>query len=78
MFYKNTSNAKKTFHGVTFKPGETKSVSGYINDPSFVRAKEMPKEPPKRVDCAKPSSQKSESKNDTIKEETVNGSDSDK
>lgn len=32
MFYKNTSYSEKTFYGVTFKPGETKEVDGYINN----------------------------------------------
>ena len=32
MFYKNTSYSVKTFHGVTFQPGETKEVNEYIND----------------------------------------------
>lgn len=31
MFYKNISTSVKTFHGVTFKPGEIKEVSDYIN-----------------------------------------------
>ena len=31
MFYKNISTSVKTFHGVTFKPGEIKEVSEYIN-----------------------------------------------
>lgn len=77
MLYTNNSSATKTFHGVTFKPGETKDVPRYINHPSFVRAKEMPKEPPKRVDSAKPTSQKPENKIDN-KEEDTSGSDSSK
>ena len=32
MFYKNTSYSAKTFHGVTFRPGETKEVNDYINN----------------------------------------------
>lgn len=36
MFYKNTSCFAKTFYGVTFQPGETKEVSGYINDKFFI------------------------------------------
>lgn len=31
MYYKNVSLSVKTFHGVTFKPGETKEVNQYIN-----------------------------------------------
>lgn len=37
MKYKNNSRVTKTFYGVTFKPGETKDVNGYINDPNFIR-----------------------------------------
>ena len=44
MFYTNGSSITKTFHGVTFKPGETKEVFGVINDPTFVLSF---KEPPK-------------------------------
>lgn len=36
MTYKNTSLATKVFYGVTFKPGETHTVPGYINDPKFI------------------------------------------
>lgn len=32
MFYKNCSYTAKTFHGVTFEPGQTKEVSGIINN----------------------------------------------
>jgi len=35
--YKNLSKAVKTFYGVTFLPGEVKSVSGYINNTKFAR-----------------------------------------
>lgn len=38
--YKNTSRTTKTFHGVQFNPGDVKTVSGYINDPKFIRVKE--------------------------------------
>ena len=31
MYYKNVSLSVKTFHGVTFKPGEIKEVSQNIN-----------------------------------------------
>ena len=44
MFYTNGSAFTKTFHGVTFKPGETKEVFDIINDPTFVLSF---KEPPK-------------------------------
>ena len=48
MFYKNTSLTKKTFYGVTFGPGETKEVNGFINDVKMIRVNELPKEPPVR------------------------------
>ncbi len=35
--YKNISFSAKTFYGVKFAPGETKSVPGYINDSGMVR-----------------------------------------
>ena len=35
--YKNISFSAKTFYGVKFAPGETKSVPGYINDKGMVR-----------------------------------------
>ena len=38
--YKNLSKAVKTFYGVTFLPGDVKSVSGYINDLKFIRVEE--------------------------------------
>lgn len=44
--YKNLSLTTKKFYGVTFKPGETKEVPGYINDPKFVRIKDEVKTAP--------------------------------
>lgn len=74
MFYRNTSDVKKTFHGITFKPGEVKDSPGYINDPKFERVESMPKEPPKSVEVKnEPSTTTKKIEN---KEETVNGSDS--
>ena len=35
--YKNISFSAKTFYGVKFNPGETKSVPGYINHKGLVR-----------------------------------------
>lgn len=35
--YKNIGTVTKKFYGVEFKPGDTKSVDGYINANSFVR-----------------------------------------
>lgn len=40
MRYKNVSRITKKFRGVEFKPGETKTVSGYINDPQMIRVSE--------------------------------------
>lgn len=82
MLYKNISQTPKTFHGVTINPGEIKNVPGYINHRGFIRVSEMPQEPPKRVESKKQTapkqeSSKQESKNNK-KEETVNGSDSNK
>lgn len=36
MRYQNTSNFVKTFHGVTFQPGEIRDVCGNINDPAMI------------------------------------------
>lgn len=36
MIYKNTSRSTKTFYGVTFKPGESREVPGYITNPDFI------------------------------------------
>ena len=36
MTYTNLSGTKKTVYGVTFQPGDTKSVPGYINLVGFV------------------------------------------
>ena len=38
--YKNISFSTKTFYGVKFKPGEIKSVPGYINSFGMVRVSE--------------------------------------
>ena len=42
MIYKNLSAFTKIYHGVTFKPNETKEVKGYINDPEFVTVDALP------------------------------------
>ena len=39
--YMNASITSKTFYGVTFQPGESKDVPGYINDISMVRVPEI-------------------------------------
>lgn len=50
MYYKNVSLSVKTFHGVTFKPGETKEVDKYINHKLMVLISE---EEGKRISKAK-------------------------
>lgn len=51
LFYKNVSDTVKTFYNVTFNPGETKSVPGYINSLYMIRCDEPVKkaEPVQRV-----------------------------
>lgn len=39
MVYKNISNSKKIFYGVTFNPGDIKEVPGYINDRQMIVSK---------------------------------------
>lgn len=56
--YKNTSLSVKTFYGVTFKPGETRDVTGFINDPSMIRVKEAEKPAPAKAAPAKAASSK--------------------
>ena len=46
MFYTNRSSITKTFHGVTFRPGDTKEVFGIINDSAFIHSSTR-QEPPK-------------------------------
>ena len=63
MFYKNTSTSAKTFHRVTFKPGETKEVGDYINSSTMIlvdrsRVAEKPTEVPNDItEQKKPSSE---------------------
>lgn len=68
MRYKNTSLAKKTFWGVTFKAGETKEVSGFINDPAFIR---MPDTAPvSKQEVAKPATNTQSKKLEQAKPES--------
>lgn len=46
MIYKNTGPTAKTFHGVTFQPGETKKVRGRIYHHKFISVNSLPQEPP--------------------------------
>lgn len=63
MRYKNVSHGTKEFRGVTFKPGETKTVKGYINDPKMIRVDEPEqKAQPTTKAAAKTAEQKAEVK----------------
>lgn len=81
--YKNLSSITKTFYGVTFKPGETHQVPGYINSPQFIKVNSVPEEPPKAAGDKKTS--KTEAKSDpkspapktSNKEEKIDGTNSD-
>lgn len=69
MTYRNTGILTKTFYGVTFNPGESKNVPGYINDPSFVISSvEHIEQNNKEDKIEKPSKQNKESrqKADTV------------
>lgn len=56
MYYKNVSSSVKTFHGVTFEPGQTKQVSRYINNKYMILTNDKPIETQKKQQ--KPSSEK--------------------
>lgn len=76
-YYKNISLSVKTFHGVTFKPGEVKEVKDFINDDHMIVVEPKPSEskPPKSVpQVADNPPAKSNKKPE--KEDTNNGSDS--
>ena len=54
MYYKNISNAIKTFYGVRIAPGEIQDIPGTVNDISLIRVngaslKRVPEEPPRQV-----------------------------
>lgn len=80
MFYKNISCSVKTFHGVTFKPNETKEVSEYINNKYMilvdapvkeaVNVQQKPSDKPKRSN-PKPEEPKSQPKELEAKPEPV-------
>lgn len=73
MFYKNISTVKKTFYGVTFKPGDIKDVPGYINDKGFERCNPPKVAPKQPVTNPKPSSQLKKSEKNDEKEDLVDG-----
>ena len=57
------SRGTKTFRGVTFKPGETKAVKGFINDPKMIRVDESEtKAQPTKAATPKAAEQKAEVK----------------
>lgn len=78
LAYKNLSNTTKTFYGVTFKPGEIKEVPGYINVNCFVKVDSVPKEPPKRTGNKKDDKPADKPAENEIKEEKLDGTDSNK
>ena len=67
LVYKNNSLSIKTFYGVTFHPGDIKSVPGYINSAKFIRVKSVPKELPERTE---PKRRGRPKKNQTSKKST--------
>lgn len=78
MFYKNVSSSVKTFHGVTFKPGEVKEVNSYINHKFMILQKDQPKniqqkpssEKQKKEEMPKVEEQKKEVKPEEVPEPT--------
>lgn len=80
MVYKNISNSKKQFYGVTFKPGETKEVPGYVNDkhmiastlPTVAKIDAKPVKSTKSTSLDKPVKVE-ETESQIIKEEQTNG-----
>lgn len=40
--YKNIGNTNVTVRGITLKPGETKDVKGFSNDPNLLRCSDKP------------------------------------
>lgn len=76
--YKNCSHSVKTFHGVTFKPGEVKEVPGVINHDSFIKMEKLPditpsKEPKVKSSINKTTKNSTEIKVDKEKEEKKEG-----
>ncbi len=79
MFYKNVSYSVKTFHGVTFKPGEIKEVDKYINNKFMIPADGIPNKTDNKLpqedntqQQQKPSSDKPKKSADTKKEPSSN------
>lgn len=84
MFYKNVSLSVKTFHGVTFRPGEVKEVGDYINNLFMVEVdenevKNTEEEKPQQQKQQKPSSEKPKKvEEDKVKADSKELSDSEK
>lgn len=80
MIYKNISTCKKQFYGVTFNPGETKEVPGYVNDAKMIlstlpeeeKAKKASKQPTQKSQHSK-SADAVVLESNNIKEEETNG-----
>ena len=74
--YKNVSYTTKTYHGVTFGPGEIHSVPNYINDLSMIIV------PEELVAAEKKKAQKEQTQSATnsksSKEENTDGENSNK
>lgn len=85
MIYKNISNCRKQFYGVSFNPGESKEVPGYVNDSKMIVSSIADPVVVKDTKGSKQSNKKSqlaenkeieavvETESNTIKEEETNG-----
>ena len=69
LFYKNISRTTKTFHGITFEPGDIKQSPKYINAVGFIRVDPASQEPPKQTEDK--SADKSKPQKDVTKPEKV-------
>ena len=70
--YKNTTPSEKRYYGVTFKPGETHNVPGYIHAKGMQRVASMPKSTSSTNSTAK-----SEQKTSSDKKTSVDKKESD-
>ena len=71
MFYKNVSTSVKTFHGVTFNPGDIKKVDKYINDKWMILADKPLKGNETQQKLSSDKSKKESSKDKDQKPESV-------
>ena len=80
MIQKNISTSKNKFYGVTFNPGETKEVRGYVNDAKMILST-FPEEEKDKKASKQPTQKSQHSKSadavvlesNNIKEEETNG-----